>query len=199
MEGQRIVGLAETLPQVVFHHDPGADDALLGGLADQHQGAGPLLPLRRHQPRRTHQAGNVDIVAAGVHHECLLPGVIHLLCPGGIGQAGLFLQRQTIHVRAHHHQWPRPVLQQGHHPGAADTLGDLEPRLAQFRGQARSGLDLHAGQLGILVEMGKQRAEVTLVIGGDQLGEFAGRCRVGEDSKAQQEGAERQSGRSRHG
>ena len=37
------------------------------------------------------------------------------------------------------------------------------------------------------MKVGKQCAQVALVIGGYQIGELTRRCRVGQDNKAQQE------------
>ena len=195
MESQRVVGCAEALPEIILLHHPGAANALLGGLPDQHQGAGPAVSMARHIARRAHQAGDVDVVPAGVHHIDLVAVPVELLRTGGVGQAGLFLHRQTVHIGAHHYQRARAVLQHGHHAGAADTLGHIVARCTQLLRQARRGFLLHHGEFRIAVKIVEQALEMTVVILLHRIGQGVGLRGSGKcENRGQRKGGRQRQG-----
>ena len=169
MQRHRPVRFAETLPEPVLHHVARAGDALLGGLTDQHQRARPLAAPRLHLPGGTHQAGNVHVVTAGVHHVDFLTARAGLARCRGVGQTAFFLNRKSVHIRAHHDQGPGTVFQHGDKPGAAHVFRHRKTGLAQLRGQTRGGLMLHKRELGMAMEVNKEIAEVRIVVAGDGL------------------------------
>ena len=81
---------AELIHQPVIDHRHRARAALLGGLEDDDRVAGEVAGLRE-APRRAEQHRGMPVMAAGVH----LAGGL-----GAIGEVGLFLDRQRVHVRA---------------------------------------------------------------------------------------------------
>jgi hypothetical protein len=73
-------------------------------LADQNECAPPaVLELREH-PRDPDQRSHVEIMAAGVHDGNFIAGVVLGDHGAGIGQAGLFLDWQRVHVGADQHR-----------------------------------------------------------------------------------------------
>lgn len=165
MEGQGVVRLGEAGVEAVVDHGAGAEDPLLGRLGDQDQGAGPVGLARRQLAGRADQGGDVHVVAAGVHDGLLGPVGIDLTGGRGVGQAGVFQQRKAVHVGADHDGGPVAVLQHRDDARAADAGGDLIAEGAQFLRHAGGGLDLHARQFGVAVEMIEQGAEVGVIVG----------------------------------
>jgi hypothetical protein len=160
MLGEDVVRPSEAFVEVVVQHGARAIDGLFGGLTDQHQRAMPTALLRRHALGKSEQHGHVDVVPAGVHdaHVCALgiggSGVTRVL------EAGLFLDRQPIHVGAHQQSLARTILQDGDEavrlrfvPIAAHALGDFVAELAQICSQLRGGLALLVRQLGVAVQV----------------------------------------------
>uniref|UniRef100_A0A0N4ZAR3 NAD-specific glutamate dehydrogenase n=1 Tax=Parastrongyloides trichosuri TaxID=131310 RepID=A0A0N4ZAR3_PARTI len=164
VEGQGVVRLGEARIEAVLHHGAGAEDAFLGRLGDQDQGARPVGLARLHLARRADQGGDVHVVAAGVHDGFFDAVGVDLTGGGGVGQARLLLDRQAVHVGADHHRGSRAVAQDGDHAGAADAGGDVIAQSAQFLRHAGRGLDLKARQFGVAVEMVEQGAEVGVVV-----------------------------------
>jgi len=72
------------------------------------------------------QAGHVNIMTAGMHHLHFIAISVDLGCNRCIGKPGFLRYRQPIHIGAHHHQRSGAILQDGNHPGATDTLGDVK-------------------------------------------------------------------------
>ena len=94
----------------------------------------------------------MDVVAAGVHDALALAGV---------GDAGLFLDREGVHVAAHQYPRPAAVFHHRHHPIAtilfftivSKGIGDLVAQLLQARGHQLRGLLLLHRQLRRGVEL----------------------------------------------
>ena len=101
------VGLGEPGIKAVLEHRPGAVDGLLGGLADQDHGSRPAVAMVRQPAGGADEAGHVDVVAAGVHHADLAPGLVASLDLAGVGQPRLLDDRQRVHVGADQHDRPR--------------------------------------------------------------------------------------------
>ncbi len=91
------------------------------------------------------QAGGVAVMAAGVHHAGR---------GGGVGDAGLLLDRQRVHVGAQTHAAvglaPRD---RGHHAVAAHAGHERHAQLGQPRGDERGGGLLVQRQLGVGVQV----------------------------------------------
>uniref|UniRef100_A0A0N4ZAF6 NAD-specific glutamate dehydrogenase n=1 Tax=Parastrongyloides trichosuri TaxID=131310 RepID=A0A0N4ZAF6_PARTI len=147
VEGQGVVRLGEAGIEAVVDHGPGAEDALLGWLGDQNQGAGPVALARRHLTRRADQGGDVHIVAAGVHDRLLGAVAVDLTGGRGVGQARVFQQRQAVHVGADHDGGAGAVLQHRDHAGPADAGGDLIAQAAQFLRHAGGVVGLHRADI----------------------------------------------------
>ena len=81
VERHRVIWLTEPLPKVIGHHRGGAQHALLCRLTNQHQRALPLITLFCHQLCGPDQAGDVHVVATGMHHKHLIAIGVDLLCP----------------------------------------------------------------------------------------------------------------------
>ncbi|WP_175534230.1 hypothetical protein [Falsiroseomonas stagni] len=72
--------------------DLAAGQALLGGLEQQHGGAAEISAMLRQDLRRSHQDGDVAVMAAGMHHRHL-SAVPSGAAARGEGQALRFLHR----------------------------------------------------------------------------------------------------------
>jgi hypothetical protein len=143
MKTERVIGRAETLPETVVFHRLGAEHAFFCRLHDQHQRAFPIVLSRHHLPCGADEARNVHVMAAGVHHgNDIARDRILLCCFRGIRQSGFFLDRQAVHVGAHHDQGPRTVFQDRDHAGAADVFGDGKACGTQLLCHAGRGLVL---------------------------------------------------------
>ncbi|MNS95580.1 hypothetical protein D3C72_1298470 [compost metagenome] len=125
MQRQGDIRPREPGEQAVGQHGAGAGVELLGRLCHQHQRAPPLALHRGQHPGHAHPDRHVHVVPTAVRDEggAASPLGLHFAC---IGQAGLFLHGQGVHVRAHHDRRPLAVAQQAHHTGLADLLGDVE-------------------------------------------------------------------------
>jgi hypothetical protein len=135
-------------------------DHLFGRLTDQHQRSVPLALSRSHFASRAQQNGHVQVVAAGVHHAHLLSLRVGGLHRAGVIQAGLFLHRQRIHIRANQQTRPRAIL---HHRDYAKSLSAVRvfahmlrhgiAHLAQFACYKRRGLLLVAREFWRAMQM----------------------------------------------
>ncbi|MNC39289.1 hypothetical protein D3C75_879400 [compost metagenome] len=110
----------------------------------------------------------MHVVTAGVHDGLFGPVAVDLTRGRGVGEAGVFGQRQAVHVGADHDGRTGPVLEHCDHARPADAGRDLIAQGAQFPRHAGGGLDLHARQLGVAVEVVEQGAEVGVVVGLDR-------------------------------
>ena len=81
------------------------------------------MPDQRSRWSASHRAvpmklRHVDVVAAGVHHADLAPGLVARLDLAGVGQPGLLDDRQRVHVGADQHDRPVAVLEDARRPRA---------------------------------------------------------------------------------
>jgi len=74
VECQRVIRLAETLPEIVVLHCSRAEYAFLGRLHNEHERAIPVILALGHAACRTDQAGDVHVVPTGMHREHLIAG-----------------------------------------------------------------------------------------------------------------------------
>ena len=153
MQGEAVVGFREAFVEAVREHRLGAGADFLGRLGDEHQRALPFVLHPGQHAGGSHPAGHVNVVAAGMHDADFAIGLVpddHL---AGVGNAGLFGDRQAVHVAPHQHGRPFAVLKDCHHAGDADFLGDLEAQFLQFTGDLGRRLFLLEGKLGVLVQV----------------------------------------------
>ena len=130
MLAERDVDLGEHAGQTVGDHPRGAVDGLLGGLEHRDECSLPMFFAGGQQLRRTQQAGDVHIVAAGVGHS---------RGRTGIGQPGVLRHRQSVHIGAQQDRLTVAVAQHADHTGTAHAGGDLEAELAQTVGDRGGG------------------------------------------------------------
>ncbi len=103
------------------------------------------LSALRHGLRRTEQHRRVPVVAAGVHPA---------LVPGGVGDAGFFVDVQRIEVGAQPNGARRRAVAQ--HPddaGPGQARMDLEPEAAQLVRHERAGRGLLERGFGMRVDV----------------------------------------------
>ena len=109
---------------------------------------------------------------AGMHDRHHVAGdrvlLHHLRC---VFQTGLFLHRQAIHIRPHHHHGAVTVFQHGDDTGTAHPFGDVKAGVSQLPGHACRSLVLYQRKLRIAVKMIEQHAQVGVVVGLDGLAE----------------------------
>ena len=130
----------------------------------------------------------MDVVATGVHHGHDLARIVLGDDGARIGQTGLLLDRQRIHVRAHQHGRSLSIAKDTDDAVAADVLGDLETESAQASGKLRGSLLLVPGKLRVAMQVQIQRVERR--IGGVETGKFGrSRGRVGRKDGNQGEQA----------
>jgi len=145
----------------VGEHGAGAAEAFLGGLEDEHRGAGEIAGLGEIAGGAEQHRG-MRVVAAGVHHAGGLRGP---------GQVGLLVDRQRVHVGPEADGATGTVaLQHADDAGLADAGGDLEPEAGQFGGDDGRGAHLLEAKLGVFVQVAADRREVggeILDAGGD--------------------------------
>ena len=195
VQRQDHLGPREPLVETAGQHRPRPGTALLGRLADHHQGPRPLLPPHRQHRCRAEKRGHVQIVAAGVHGEDLFAALGSLPRAAGPGQAGPLLDRQAVEIGANHHGRAVAVREHRHQPvgdPALDAvlshlLGDLEAEFAQPRGDEAGGLALEVGDLrvGVQAAVGvEQRRQ----LGVDRVGQPSGGCGKGREQEKQERG-----------
>jgi hypothetical protein len=97
---QHDLGPPEPFVQPVVDHRLRAVPQLLRRLEHQQCGARPRLPAARQLGCGPEQAGDVDVVPAGVEHVDRVPLVVDSADGAGVGQPGLLLHRQSVHVAA---------------------------------------------------------------------------------------------------
>jgi hypothetical protein len=108
-------------------------------LADKNDGSMPLIFEGHEGAGGADEASEVAIMAAGMHDRDGLPLRVPGDCLTGIGQTGLFLDRQPVHVRADQDHWAGTVCKYGDNPVIANATGDFVAGLGEFVGQARGG------------------------------------------------------------
>ena len=130
---------------------------------------------------RADETRDVHVVPAGVHDKHFVArDRVDLARARRVLEPGLFLDRQTIHVGAHHDQRPFAVLEHGNDTRTTDAFGHLEARQAQLHGHATSRLMFDRRQLGIAVEMIEQRRQVLVVVSLYGVGKFVAQCGQGD-------------------
>lgn len=150
----------ETLKEAVRHHVAGAGAGFLGGLEHCHDGSGPSREVGAEQRGRTEEAGDVDVVAARMHHGYV--GSVGTGAPrrAGVAKPRLFQDRKAVHVRTEHHCGSVPVPQDTHDAGPADSGADLPAQPGEPFGHDPGGPDFGSGQLGMLVQVLVNSGEV---------------------------------------
>ena len=143
MERHGVVWLAKSIPDVISAHRRGTHYALLRRLANQHERALPFITPLRHDLSRPHQAGDMHIVPASVHHEYLITVGINLLGTRCVRESRLLLNWQTVHVGPKHHQRPLAIFQERNNPGTAYIAMHRVTERRQFICQSGGGLMLH--------------------------------------------------------
>ena len=104
-------------PRIPHPHRPLGQ--LFSGLKQQPHPTAQLRLLGQ-QPRHPQACAGVQIMAAGMHQA---------LAGGGIGQAGAFLHRKSIHVDPQPHRGPLLRPQLGHHTRATNPLAHAPTQL----------------------------------------------------------------------
>ena len=142
----------ETIEQPIRQHGERAASAFLGGLEDQVQGAAEIGVLGE-VPSGTEQHCGVAVVAAGMH----LAGNGR-----GVGRAGLFVDRQGIHVGAQ----PDGALARTppddgtHHARSADPLCDRDAPFAQLVRDQGGGAGFLQAEFGVGVDVAPDGGEL---------------------------------------
>ena len=67
------------------------------------------------------EARHVDVVAAGVHHADVAPGLVTGLHRAGVGKPGLLDNGQGVHVGADQNDGSVAVFEHAHNPELADV------------------------------------------------------------------------------
>ena len=153
MQRQGEVGLGKAGVETVLEHVAGAVDGLFGGLADQHDRARPAVAMVGQPSGRADEAGHVDVVAAGVHHADVAPGLVAGLDLARIRQTRFLDDRQRVHVGADQHHRAVAVLEDADDPELADVRRDARAGFRQFLGDPLRRLDLLPRQLRMGVKM----------------------------------------------
>jgi len=113
----------------------------------------------RQERRCADEPGNVHVVAAGMRDRHRVPVAVRNPDFAGIGQAGLFLDRQRIHIGAQHDGQPLAVAQQPDDAGLADRRRHVVTGGAQpVRRQPGCPGLLHR-KLGMRVHIGVKRLQ----------------------------------------
>ena len=127
--------------------------AFLGGLEDEDDRALDLVLHAGEDFRRAHQDGDVAVVAAGVHHRHGLAVVLRRNLRGE-RQAGLFGDRQSVHVGAQGHDLAGlAALQDTDDPGLADSGAHFHAQAAQMVGDHLGGANLAVAEFGMLMQI----------------------------------------------
>ena len=86
VERHCVIWLTEPLPEVIGHHRCSTQHAFLCRLANQHQRALPLIALFCHELCGPDQAGDVHVVATGMHDKHFIAVGVDLFRPRRIGE-----------------------------------------------------------------------------------------------------------------
>ena len=167
VEGERVVGTRETFVEAVLQHLAGAEDALLGGLDHEDEGARPAVAAVHHLAGGSDESGDVHVVAAGVHDRLFDPGGVDLAGDRGVVETGPLLDGQAVHVGAHQDRRSLAVLKHGDDAGAADAGGHLIAERAEFAGHAGGGHVFEPGEFRVAVEVVEQVRQIGVVVGLD--------------------------------
>jgi len=154
------VGLRHPVVQTVGDHRLGAAALLLGRLEQDHERARPGVTVGDQAFGRAEQAGDVDVVPAGVHHRHVVALGIGAAGGAGVRQPGLLRHRQPVHVRAQQHRRTGAVLQHADHAGATDAGSDGDAESIKRLGDDARGAMLLEGQFGVRVQVAINRVEI---------------------------------------
>ena len=138
----------------LFNGDGGALAQLLSGLEHKADVALELLAVLLEHPQGTQQHGRMGVVAAGMHAALML---------GGVGNAGILLNRQRVDVRTQQHRLAGlSALDLANDAGVLLILliGDAQP--VQLGGDIGLGLGQIKAYLGDLVQVPAKRDDVIL-------------------------------------
>jgi hypothetical protein len=122
---------------------------------------------------------------AGMHGGIFLAILADLFGLGGIGKAGLLLDRQPVHIGAQQDQRAVAVLQNADNTGLADARRHGEPDCLEFGGHLGGSAVFEEAHLGVCMEIKEQRGERAVIIRLDRspcLGRF-GQRRLGSKAK----------------
>src|SRR5699024_11260984 len=78
---------------------------------------------------------------------------VHAPGGAGVGQPGLLLQGERVHVGAQHDRGAGAVAQNPDHTGAADASVDVVPGPVEPLGDPAGGAFFGVGELGVLVQV----------------------------------------------
>ena len=167
VQSEHDIGLWESLVQPINQHRRGAAEDFFGRLEYHDDRATPFRFHRNELPRRADKARHVYVVTAGMHHAGLLPVGADCLRLRGVRQTVALDDGQTVHVGAQHHHGTLAVADHADDTVATDTARHFDagdrPQLLHDPG---AGLLLLERQLGVGVQMLKERLQVGGVIGG---------------------------------
>jgi hypothetical protein len=138
------VGAGEAGVQPVGDHGRRPAAGLLGGLPDDDERARPCAAGRGRCVRGSREPGDVQIVAAGMHHA---------VDGGGVLETGGLLDRQRVHVSAQPHGRAVTMDEDPDHSGATDAFRHGVAGRTQPRGEFRCGAVLLEGELRVAVEV----------------------------------------------
>ena len=168
MLAEHDVGQADPVEQPVIDHGLRPGPQLLGRLEYRHQRAGPRATGGGQLARRSEQAADVHVVAAGVHHRDVVPVPVGGPLPAGIGKARFFPDGQRVHVGADQCGRPGAVGEDADHAGAAYIRRDVEPRGRELVARQRRGAMFLQGQLGVGVQIAVHLLQVGGTGGGTE-------------------------------
>ena len=127
--------------------------AFFGGLKDQDHGARDLVAHAGKDGGSTQQHGDMGVMAAGMH-DMHRRALIFAHGLGGEGKAGLFLNRQGIHISAQgDHAAGLATLQHGNNAGHRHLGADLKPQTFQLSGDQGSRANLAIAQFGVFMKI----------------------------------------------
>ena len=153
VERDGVVGDRKLLEQSVGQHGLGPGTPFFGRLSHHHQGALPTFLLPAQDSRSPHEAGHVDVVAAGVHEADGLAVRILNADFAGIFQAGLLGDGESVQVGSEHEGRPLAVSQKADDAVPSDAPAHLEAQCLQLLSHALSGPRLLKGDLGVGVQV----------------------------------------------
>src|SRR6185437_16043816 len=123
--------------EMVSEHGLGTVDSLLRRLCKEHSGPMPPVLVGDKVACDAQQHSGMDVMTACMHHTHVLPVGGFAVDVGGVGQAGLFNDRQCIHVCTDQQRWAGAILQDADHSQRvrsvrvnADVVGDGVPVFA---------------------------------------------------------------------
>ena len=125
MKRDRKVGLRKAGEEPVAQHCARAVNCFFGRLANQNKRAAPLVLQLGEHLRRAQHGGNVNVVAAGMHHAHVLARIVLRLHRTRIGKPGFLVHRQRVEIRAHENRWTVTILHD-RNDAIADPVRALE-------------------------------------------------------------------------